>query len=245
MPGCFRACRNGRAWPTLGGWCAAFSNLLLTVAAGLALGYGLHVHFAPPKVPTPFERLSTRVEGDINNIFSPLEGEGAPMPTQDLRTLRETFQDGISTAPRNQRPMYGAAVMICDQLLESIQEREKFLIRLKDNRSKPSSANLAKPAEQVSSGAYYPGGGYGSSGYNSSGDRGGYGAPREGYRNLAPASLPRVAVSTGLDQQRETSRLNTFFEGAVKNDWANKSAEHRRQVADRYSRLRALERTHL
>lgn len=127
-----------------------FFRVLFTVAAGLAIGYSLHVYFKPPppaatpimpaSLPPVFERLSARVEGDINTIFSPLEGSDAPMPTQDLRKLRENFQDGLDRVSINQRAMYEAAVNLCDSLLRAVNEREKSMIRLLDSRSKPSAA---------------------------------------------------------------------------------------------------------
>lgn len=209
-------------------------RLLLTVAAGLAIGYGLHLYFKAPPPSTAFERLSTRIEGDIDAILSPLDDEGAPMPTQALRELRENFQDEMSKANRKQRPMYEVATGLCDILLQAVGEREKYLIRLMDSRSKLSAATLARPPQQVSSGVYYS-----SPGYRSDGGQ------RERYQQLSPAGLERNAVAVSADQQRETNRLNSFFEGAIKKDWANKTQSERHRIADQYFRLRALERSSL
>lgn len=216
-------------------------GFLLTVAVGLAVGYGLHLYFKPepppPAPPTPFERLSVRVERDIDTIFSPLDDKGAPMPTQALRELRENFHDEMGRALPGRRPTYEAATVLCDSLLQAIGERERYLVRMVDSRANPSTASLARPPQQVSAGAY---GSSTAPGYTR------YGGPGSGgYQQIAPARMERPSMADSADQRREADRLNSFFEGAIKKDWANKAQGERRRVAEEYSRLRAMERAQL
>ncbi len=113
--------------------------LLLAAVCGL-----VYVHFFRPQEPKlvtapppEFARLSALIDAHIDTIFSPLDGQVAPIPHQELRMLRGYFADGRTKASAHAQPMFQTAIQLCDTLLPAIQERERSSASLADTRSKP------------------------------------------------------------------------------------------------------------
>ncbi|MFZ4774378.1 MAG: hypothetical protein ACOYM3_03390 [Terrimicrobiaceae bacterium] len=84
----------------------------------------------------PVNRLSAFVDAHADSIFAPLSATTTVMPTQEIRQIRETLRGMIPHADANKKSLYSAGFQLADQLLVSIDAREKHCRRLADSLAK-------------------------------------------------------------------------------------------------------------
>ena len=76
----------------------------------------------------PSELLSLFFHNHLDRILSPIgQPKPVPLPRARVTQLREQFADQISKAPDTDKPMYQAAVAVCDAVSAAMDERQKAI----------------------------------------------------------------------------------------------------------------------
>jgi len=132
-------------------------RIFLVVAALVAVGAYL-VKFRPDLVESirtrivfieaeapPMERLTDFVDANANRIFVPLDSGDSLMPTQEIKRIREDLVEIGKASSGDARQMYGAAVGLCDMLLEAASTREEHANRLDRVEHAEFDASLSQP----------------------------------------------------------------------------------------------------
>ncbi len=78
---------------------------------------------ATPAIPFPSERLSPFLSANLDAITAPFGGPGFGK-TQAIIDLHESFADQMAQAAPSVKPMYQAAMNVCEEMAAAIQERE-------------------------------------------------------------------------------------------------------------------------
>ncbi len=94
-----------------------------------------------PAPHLPSERLSAFLRANLDTIVAPFGGPGYGNP-QALIDLRESFADGMATAPDAGQPAYRAAMDVCEVLARAISEREDAVARLSGGSTVHTGSDL-------------------------------------------------------------------------------------------------------
>jgi hypothetical protein len=84
----------------------------------------------PPKTAVPSVQLQYFFDQHLDHILGPIDAKIPPLPRDPLTELIEGFKDGLATAPPENKPMYEAAIGVCDLLVRAMDEREKHASNL-------------------------------------------------------------------------------------------------------------------
>jgi hypothetical protein len=78
----------------------------------------------------PSDLLSFFFRNHLDQILSPI-GQAEPvLPRTRITELRSQFANQWSKAPERKKPMYKAAVAVCDAISSAMDEREKAIASL-------------------------------------------------------------------------------------------------------------------
>src|SRR5438067_8114335 len=79
----------------------------------------------------PSDVLSVFFHNHLDRILSPIgQPKPVPLPRARITQLREHFIDQGSKAPEPKKPMYEAAIAVCDAVSAAMDEREKAIASL-------------------------------------------------------------------------------------------------------------------
>jgi hypothetical protein len=92
----------------------------------------------------PSDLLSVFFRNHLDQILSPIE-RPVPLPRTRVTELREQFVTQGSKAPETKKPIYVAAVAVCDALSSAMDEREKAIASLQGSLNKISSFQSPNP----------------------------------------------------------------------------------------------------
>src|SRR6266566_8603284 len=96
------------------------------IAAGLLFVTTALAQQKPP--PKPSDLLSLFFHNHLDRILSPIgQPRPVPLPRARVTELREQFADQFSKAPDTDKPMYQAAVAVCDAVSSAMDERQKAI----------------------------------------------------------------------------------------------------------------------
>ena len=125
-------------------------NFLLAVfilgLIGVGLYFGLQYikNEGPPK--EPLARLSYYIDNYVDEVLSPLSGGSQPIPTHELRMLKEQFKDNNATGTHQPTTTF-YAIRLCDVLLSAIESREKHIQRLESALAISHSPFIKNPVD--------------------------------------------------------------------------------------------------
>src|SRR5947207_4164013 len=115
----------------------------LTIAAGLlfaTIAIGLAQQKPPQK---PSDLLSLFFHNHLDRILSPIgQPRPVPLPRARVTEVREQFANQCSKAPEPKKPMYQAAVAVCDAISAAMDQREKGNASLQGSAAVHGSADL-------------------------------------------------------------------------------------------------------
>src|SRR5438552_17560360 len=77
----------------------------------------------------PSDLLSVFFRNHLDRILSPID-QSVPLPRTRVTELRTQFADQWAKAPDAKKPMFEAAVRVCDALASAMDEREKAIASL-------------------------------------------------------------------------------------------------------------------
>jgi hypothetical protein len=95
----------------------------------------------PPASAPPSAQLQYFFDIHLNDILGPIDAKIPPLPTNQLTQLKENLKDGLAAAPDARKPIYQAAIGVCDALDQAMTEREKHAVNLQS-----ASVHSADPA---------------------------------------------------------------------------------------------------
>jgi hypothetical protein len=91
----------------------------------------------------PSEVLSLFFHNHLDRILSPIgQPKPVPLPHARVTQLREQFADQFSKAPDTDKPMYQAAVAVCDSVSAAMDERQKAIASLQASRAVHAPSDL-------------------------------------------------------------------------------------------------------
>jgi hypothetical protein len=112
--------------------------LIASFTAAAVLVTGAH---AAPSIPFPSERLSPFLSANLNAIVAPFGGPGFGN-AQAVIDMHESFADQMAQATPIAKPMYQAAMNVCEQIAAAMREREDALAMLSGSMSVHSGSDL-------------------------------------------------------------------------------------------------------
>jgi hypothetical protein len=102
--------------------------------------YGLAVA-QPPGPRPPSVELGEFGGAHLEKILAPLE-EQIGLPRSELSQLRQSLSDRRATAPENEKPVYQAAILVCNALSQAMDEREKAVASFQSSAAVHGSFDL-------------------------------------------------------------------------------------------------------
>ncbi len=112
--------------------------LVASFTAAAVLVTGAH---AAPAMPFPSERLSPFLSANLNTITAPFGGPGFGN-AQTIIDMHEAFADQMAQATPMAKPMYQAAMNVCEQIAGAMQERENAVAMLSGSMSVHGGSDL-------------------------------------------------------------------------------------------------------
>ena len=167
----------------------------------------------------PSDVLSLFFRNHLDRILSPI-GQRVPVPLPHARVaeLREKFADQWSKAPDVDKPMYQAAVAVCDALLAAMDERQKAIASLQGSAAVHGPSDLGAHRKDI---------------------------PTHGTRadaQLAGLELQREEHEQ-QNRKQEAAQNDNFFNTQLKTNWSQRAAQLRQNINTLYSRERDAERS--
>jgi len=98
----------------------------------------------------PSEVLSLFFHNHLDRILSPI-GQPKPvlLPRARVTQLREQFADQFSKAPDTDKPMYQAAVAVCDAVAAAMDERQKAIASLQGSSAVHGPSDLGARRKDI------------------------------------------------------------------------------------------------
>jgi hypothetical protein len=164
----------------------------------------------------PSELLSLFFRNHLDRILSPI-GQRVPVPLPHARVaeLREKFADQWSKAPDVDKPIYQAAVAVCDAVSAAMDERQKAIASLQGSAAVHGPSDLGAHRKDI---------------------------PTRGTRadaQLAGLELQREEQN----RKQEAAQNDNFFNTQLKTNWSQRAAQLRQNINALYSRERDAERS--
>jgi hypothetical protein len=98
---------------------------------------------APQPAHKPSDVLSLFFHNHLDRILSPIgQPRPVPLPRARVTELREQFANQWSKAPEAKKPMYEAAVAVCDAISAAMDEREKAIASLQGSAAVHAPSDL-------------------------------------------------------------------------------------------------------
>jgi len=101
----------------------------------------------------PSDLVSLFFRNNLDRILSPIgQPTPVPLPRARITELREQFANQWSKAPEAKKPMYEAAVAVCDAISAAMDERQKAIASLQGSAAvhAPSDRQLLYNAAEES-----------------------------------------------------------------------------------------------
>src|SRR5438067_2975165 len=100
----------------------------------------------------PSDVLSLFFHNHLDRILSPI-GQPKPVPLPRVRVtqIREQFIDQGSKAPEAKKPMYKAAIAVCDAVSTAMDEREKAIASLQGSAAVHAPSDLGAHRKDIPS----------------------------------------------------------------------------------------------
>jgi hypothetical protein len=167
----------------------------------------------------PSEVLSLFFRNHLDRILSPIgQPKPVPLPHARVTQLREQFADQFSKAPDTDKPMYQAAVAVCDAVSAAIDERQKAITSLQGSRAVHGPSDLGARRKDIPT-------------------RG-----TLGDAELAGLELQREAHEE-QNRKQEARQNDNFFNTQLKTNWTQRTAQLRQNINALYARERDAERS--
>jgi hypothetical protein len=170
-------------------------------------------------VQKPSDLLSLFSRNHLDGILSPI-GQRVPVPLPHARVaeLREKFADQCSKAHDVDKPMYQAAVAVCDAVSAAMDERQKAIASLQGSAAVHGPSDLGAHRKDI---------------------------PTRGTRadaQLAGLELQREGHEE-QNRKQEAAQNDNFFNTQLKTNWSQRAAQLRQNINALYSRERDAERS--
>ena len=167
----------------------------------------------------PSDVLSLFFRNHLDRILSPI-GQRVPVPLPHARVaeLREKFADQWSKAPDVDKPMYQAAVAVCDALLAAMDERQKAIASLQGSAAVHGPSDLGAHRKDIPT-----------RGTQADAQLAGLELQREGHEEQ--------------NRKQEAAQNDNFFNMQLKANWSQRAAQLRQNINTLYSRERDAERS--
>jgi hypothetical protein len=166
----------------------------------------------------PSEVLSLFFHNHLDRILSPIgQPKPVPLPHARVTQLREQFADQFSKAPDTDKPMYQAAVAVCDAVSAAMDERQKAIASLRGSAAVHGPSDLGAHRKDI---------------------------PTHGTRadaQLAGLELQREEHEE-QNRKQEAAQNDNFFNTQLKTNWSQRAAQLRQSINALYSRERDAER---
>ena len=167
----------------------------------------------------PSEVLSLFFHKHLDRILSPIgQPKPVPLPRARVTQLREQFADQFSKAPDTDKPMYQAAVAVCDAVAAAMDERQKAIASLQGSSAVHGPSDLGARRKDI---------------------------PTRG--SWADAQLAGLELQReGHEEQnrkQEAAQNDNFFNTQLKTNWSQRAAQLRQNINALYSRERDAERS--
>lgn len=104
--------------------------------------YGLAVAQPPPGPRPPSVELGEFGGAHLEKILAPLERQVA-LPRSELSQLRQSLTDRRATAPESEKPIYQAAILVCNALSQAMDERDKAVASFQSSAAVHGSFDLS------------------------------------------------------------------------------------------------------
>jgi len=170
----------------------------------------------PP--PKPSDVISLFFHNHLDRILSPIgQPKPVPLPRARVTQLREQFIDQGSKAPEPKKPMYEAAIAVCDAVSAAMDEREKAIASLQGSAAVHAPSDLGAHRKDIPS-------------------RGGLGTAM-----LADTTVQREAHEEA-NRQQDARQTDNFFTVQQKNQWTQRALQLRQQIDGLAARERDAER---
>jgi hypothetical protein len=187
---------------------------LLFATTAIALGQQKPAQQPPPRPPPkPSDLLSMFFHNHLDRILSPI-GQPKPVPLPRVRVteLREQFTNQGSKAPEAKKPMYEAAVAVCDAISYAMDERQKAIASLQGSAAVPAPSDLGAHRTDLSRNPW-----------------------------IADLQLQREGHEE-QNRKQEARQTDNFFTTQQKNQWIQRTIQLRQQIDRLYAREREAER---
>ena len=165
------------------------------------------------------ELLSLFFRNHLDRILSPIgQPKPVPLPRARVTQLREQFADQWSKAPDVDKPMYQAAVAVCDAVSAAMDERQKAIASLQGSAAVHGPSDLGAHRKDI---------------------------PTRGTRadaQLAGLELQREGHEE-QNRKQEAAQNDNFFNTQLKTNWSQRAAQLRQNINALYSRERDAERS--
>ena len=170
----------------------------------------------PP--PKPSDVLSLFFHNHLDRILSPIgQPKPVPLPRARVTQVREQFIDQGSKAPEPKKPMYEAAIAVCDAASAAMDEREKAIASLQGSAAVHAPSDLGAHRKDIPS-------------------RGGLGTAM-----LADTTVQREAHEEA-NRKQDARQTDNFFTVQQKNQWTQRALQLRQQIDGLAARERDAER---
>lgn len=167
----------------------------------------------------PSEVLSQFFHNHLDRILSPIgQPKPVPLPHARVTQLREQFADQFSKAPpATDKPMYRAAVAVCDAVSSAMDERQKAIASLQGSRAVHGPSDLGARRKDI---------------------------PTRG--SLADAQLAGLELQREAHEEQnrkqEARQNDNFFNTQLKTNWTQRAAQLRENINTLYAHERDAER---
>ena len=155
----------------------------------------------------PSDVLSLFFHNHLDRILSPIgQPKPVPLPRARVTQLREQFIDQDQKAPEPKKPMYEAAIAVCDAVSAAMDERDKAIASLQG-----SAAFVHAPSDLGAHRKDIP-------------SRGGLGTAM-----LADTTVQREAHEE-VNRKQDARQTDNFFTVQQKNQWSQRALQLRQQI---------------
>ena len=188
----------------------------VVIAAGLLFATTALAQQKP--LPKPSDLLALFFHNHLDRILSPIgQPNPVPLPRARVTQLREQFIDQGSKAPEPKKPMYEAAIAVCDAVSAAMDEREKAIASLQGSAAVHAPSDLGAHRKDIPS-------------------RGGLGTAM-----LADTTVRREAHDEA-NRKQDARQTDNFFTVQQKNQWTQRALQLRQQIDGLAARERDAER---
>jgi hypothetical protein len=154
----------------------------------------------------PSEVLSLFFHNHLDRILSPIgQPKPVPLPHARVTQLREQFADQFSKAPDTDKPMYQAAVAVCDAVAVAMDERQKAIASMQGSAAVHGPSDLGARRKDIPT-------------------RGSLGDAQ-----LAGLEMQREAHEE-QNRKQEARQNDNFFNTQLKTNWTQRAAQLRENI---------------